>query len=151
MSVTTSAPFPPNDISIVVYGHSHADDINSELAHLHHSPNVRFVPPGASRENVIFNFMAIARAAPVHIVLFVHPINPGALDQRLLGPFVPHLRFVAGTGAGFDHVDSNYLSSNGVMYANNPIAVPDHTAATTVQLIIQTVRAAYEAGAFGRR
>ncbi|KAF8320119.1 hypothetical protein DL93DRAFT_2053119, partial [Clavulina sp. PMI_390] len=72
-------------------------------------------------------------------------------DERLLGAFMPHLRFVAGMGAGFDHVDLDYLTDNGVIYANTPFAVSDPTATTTIQLIFQTVRAASQAEAVVRR
>jgi glyoxylate reductase len=48
-------------------------------------------------------------------------------------------------------VDTSYLNSCGVIYANTPNAVSDPTAVTTVQLIFQTVRAASQAEAVVRR
>jgi hypothetical protein len=30
-------------------------------------------------------------------------LNPGLFDEKLLGCFLPHLRYVGGMGAGYDH------------------------------------------------
>ena len=48
-------------------------------------------------------------------------------------------------------MDASYLNSIGVTYANTPNAVSDPTAVTTIQLILQTVRAASQAEAVVRR
>lgn len=59
--------------------------------------------PSDSRDKVISRFCAVAKDGPVHVVLFANPLNPGAFNEALLGMFMPHLRLVAGMGAGFDH------------------------------------------------
>ncbi|KAF8319772.1 hypothetical protein DL93DRAFT_119610 [Clavulina sp. PMI_390] len=125
----------------------------------------RRVFPVDSRENVVSSFVAIARAGPVHVVLFSRPLDPGASDERLLDAFVPRLRFVVGTGLASTvfltyvvlwfstrrgkmlslrklavfAVGRGYITSNGIIYAKNPFAVSNHTAAATVQLITQAV------------
>lgn len=53
-------------------------------------------------------FRAVAKDGPVHAVLFAHPLNPGAFDETLLGVFMPHLRLVAGMGAGYDHGECSH-------------------------------------------
>ncbi|KAG8857101.1 palmitoyltransferase pfa5 [Serendipita sp. 411] len=58
------------------------------------------------------------------------------LDETTFLPLLPHLRLVAGSGA----VDVDFLTKNGVYYANTPVAVSDPTATTTVMLILQTIR-----------
>lgn len=55
------------------------------------------------------------------------------------------------TQSTLSKVDSSYLNSHGVIYANTPVAVSEPTAITTVQLIFQTVRAASQAEAVVRR
>ncbi|KAG8822963.1 palmitoyltransferase pfa5 [Serendipita sp. 399] len=59
------------------------------------------------------------------------------IDETVLQPLVPHLKIVAGGGAGYDNVDIDYLTKNKAYYANTPIAVSETTA---VMLILQTIR-----------
>ena len=63
----------------------------------------KFVTPSDSRDKVISRFRAVAKECAIQAVIFAHPLNPGLFDEKLLGVFVPHLRLVAGMGAGFDH------------------------------------------------
>jgi len=139
------------DLGVLVYGRGHADYIDAQLSDMVKRFNVQFVTPGDSRDKVIARFRVIAKECHIHVVLFAHPLNPGGFDEKLLGVFVPHLRLVAGMGAGFDHVDTSYLNSIGVIYANTPNAVSDPTAITTIQLIFQTIRASSQAEAVVRR
>lgn len=69
---------------------------------------MQFVTPSDNRDKVVSRFRTVAKEAPVHVVLFAHPLNPGAFNEELLGAFVPSLRLVAGMGAGFDHGAHRY-------------------------------------------
>lgn len=107
-------------LNVVVYGRGHADYINEELATMENAFNVqvrafdatsaprrsslpKYVAPSDSRDKIIARFCTLAREYPVHAVIFAHPLNPGAFDEKLLGCFLPTLRYVGGMGAGFDH------------------------------------------------
>jgi len=56
-------------------------------------------------------------------------VNPFPINEELLRPLVQGgLKFICSSGAGFDHVDIEYLTKNKVYYANNPISVGIRTA-----------------------
>jgi len=71
------------------------------------------------------------------------PLRP--LNRDVFEPFLPALRYVSKSGAGYDDVDVDYLTRHGAYFANNPRSVSDPTATTTAMLILQTVRAASQA------
>lgn len=49
----------------------------------------------------------------------------GRWDKELFLPLAKDLKLVAGSGAGYDHVDVNYLTQIGAYYANSPVAVSE--------------------------
>ncbi|KZT58290.1 hypothetical protein CALCODRAFT_451983 [Calocera cornea HHB12733] len=66
----------------------------------------------------------------------------GAVDQELLGAFEGHgLRYINGMGAGYDHVDLDWVTNKlGAYFINNPGAVSHPTATTTTILILECIR-----------
>ncbi|PVG02852.1 hypothetical protein CPB86DRAFT_822813 [Serendipita vermifera] len=94
---------------------------------------------------------ALARIAKEHCVVVIIIFNPpgpwGRLDEEFFSRFAPHIKLVAGPGAGFDKVDVDYLARHGAYYANSPFAVADPTATTTIMLMLQVIRNATQADA----
>ncbi|CAE6469945.1 unnamed protein product [Rhizoctonia solani] len=101
-----------------------------------------------SRQALMTDFRRLASERPYHAIVF-YPgfINPaiGRWDNNIFSPFDKSLQLIIGAGAGYDHVDLDYLTKTGVCYANAPISVSEPTAITTVTLVLQTVRATTQA------
>ncbi|EJT98010.1 glycerate-and formate-dehydrogenase [Dacryopinax primogenitus] len=66
----------------------------------------------------------------------------GAVNRELLGAFEGvGLRYINGQGAGYDHVDLDWVSHKlGAFYTNNPGAVSHPTATATTILILDCIR-----------
>jgi lactate dehydrogenase-like 2-hydroxyacid dehydrogenase len=68
---------------------------------------------------------------------------PAPLNEGLLRPLVKTgLKFISVGGAGYDRVDIDYLTSQGVIYANNPRTVMHRTADSTAMMILMACKAA---------
>lgn len=52
----------------------------------------------------------------------------------------PHLRFLTGGGAGYNNIDVEALSKNGVYYCNTPQAVAEPTADCASTMILSVLR-----------
>ncbi|KZO90446.1 glycerate-and formate-dehydrogenase [Calocera viscosa TUFC12733] len=64
----------------------------------------------------------------------------GLVNEELLGGF-DGLRYINGMGAGYDHVDLEWVSNKlGAYFTNNPGAVSHPTATTTTILILDCIR-----------
>ncbi|KDQ07264.1 hypothetical protein BOTBODRAFT_180861 [Botryobasidium botryosum FD-172 SS1] len=138
-----------NEERIVVLGDVRV--IKTQMDALAKQYLVDFVP-STSRERTIVELQELATRRTYHAMIVLGPGGSiGQLDAEIFGPFIPTLEFVSGVGAGFDHVDIDYLTANNVVYANTPYAVADPTATTTAMLILQTVRAASQAEMAVRR
>ncbi|KAH7340710.1 D-isomer specific 2-hydroxyacid dehydrogenase [Rhizoctonia solani] len=101
-----------------------------------------------NRQALITDFQRLADERPYHAIIFFPgfiAMAGGKWDRELFSPFDGSLRLVAGPGAGFDHVDVEYLTKIGAYFANSPTAVSEPTATTTVTLILQTIRATTQA------
>ncbi|KAG8756559.1 palmitoyltransferase pfa5 [Ceratobasidium sp. 428] len=95
-----------------------------------------------SREDIISRLRELGAERPYEAMIFF----PGfwlfkVWDKDIFGPFIGSLKLVITPSAGYDHVDVDYLTRNGVYLANSPVAVAEPTAMTTLMLILQTVRA----------
>lgn len=93
---------------------------------------------------MIGEFQRLAAERPYNAVVFF----PGSMaaaggkwDRELFEPLSGNLKLVAGSGAGYDHVDVDCLTQMGAYFANSPVAVSEPTAVTAVTLILQTIRA----------
>ncbi|CAE6487058.1 unnamed protein product [Rhizoctonia solani] len=101
-----------------------------------------------NRQALIADFKRLASERPYNAILFFPGfirVAGGKWDAELFSPFDGYLRLVTGSGAGFDHVDMEYLTKIGAYYANAPVSVSEPTATTTVTLILQTIRATTQA------
>ena len=78
----------------------------------------------------------------IYLVNWKKPF-PAPLDERLLQPLVKAgLKFISVGGAGYDRVDIDYLTANGIIYANNPRTVMHRTADSTAMMILMACKAA---------
>ncbi|CAE6469938.1 unnamed protein product [Rhizoctonia solani] len=111
-----------------------------KLLESHHY--VSFVSP-TDRQALMTDFRRLAGERSYHAIIFFPgfiAVAGGEWDRELFAPFEGSLRLVTGSGAGFDHVDVEYLTKIGAYYANSPISVSEPTATTTVTLVLQTIR-----------
>ena len=84
----------------------------------------------------------ILSTAMIYLVNWEKPF-PAPLNEQLLQPLVQTgLKFITVGGAGYDRVDIDYLTSNGVIYANNPRTVMHRTADSTAMMILMACKAA---------
>jgi len=75
----------------------------------------------------------------------------GPVNEELLGSF-EGLRYINGPGAGYDHVDLDWVSNKlGAYFVNNPGAVSHPTATTTTILILDCIRWTSQVEAATRR
>ncbi|KIM30897.1 hypothetical protein M408DRAFT_272215 [Serendipita vermifera MAFF 305830] len=82
------------------------------------------------------------------VMILAPNLTWGKFDEAVFSRLnLDSLKLVTGIGAGFDHVDVEYLTKHGSYYANTPLAVADPTATTAVMLILQTIRDATHASA----
>ncbi|EJT98011.1 hypothetical protein DACRYDRAFT_84417 [Dacryopinax primogenitus] len=65
----------------------------------------------------------------------------GLVNEELIGCLQGSLKYINGHGAGFDHVDMDWVTNElGAYYVNSPNAVSHPTATTTTMLILDCVR-----------
>ncbi|KAG9010117.1 hypothetical protein FRB94_004375 [Tulasnella sp. JGI-2019a] len=99
-----------------------------------------------SRQQMIKDIKRVANEGRVDILFFTDgSIWSSPINEEVFGPLLPHLSFVSGVGAGFDHMDVDYLERHQIYYSNTPKAVSYPTATTATMLILQTLRAASQA------
>ncbi|KAG8931794.1 palmitoyltransferase pfa5 [Tulasnella sp. 419] len=119
--------------------------IHEELHRLSERHTVKHVP-NISRQQVIADIRAVAAECRIDILFLLDgSLKFAPVNKEIIGCLLPSLRFVSGIGAGFDHIDVEYLASHGVYYSNTPNAVAFSTATTTTMLILETIRAASQA------
>jgi hypothetical protein len=74
------------------------------------------------------DFRRLATERQYHAVMFFPgtiATASGQWDKEVFTPFADNLKLVAGAGAGYDHVDIDYLTRIGAYYANSPVAVSE--------------------------
>jgi lactate dehydrogenase-like 2-hydroxyacid dehydrogenase len=68
---------------------------------------------------------------------------PAPINEGLVRPLVKSgLKLITVGGAGYDRVDIDYLTANGVLYANNPRTVMYRTADSTAMMILMACKGA---------
>ncbi|KAJ9112462.1 hypothetical protein QFC20_002250 [Naganishia adeliensis] len=68
---------------------------------------------------------------------------PAPINEGLIRPLVETgLKLITVGGAGYDRVDIDYLTANGVLYANNPRTVMHRTADSTAMMILMACKGA---------
>jgi lactate dehydrogenase-like 2-hydroxyacid dehydrogenase len=68
---------------------------------------------------------------------------PAPINEGLIRPLVETgLKLITVGGAGYDRVDVDYLTANGVLYANNPRTVMHRTADSTAMMILMACKGA---------
>lgn len=78
----------------------------------------------------------------MYLVNWAKPF-PAPINEGLIRPLVETgLKFITVGGAGYDRVDIEYLTSQGVIYANNPKTVMHRTADSTAMMILMACKAA---------
>ncbi|CAE6502443.1 unnamed protein product [Rhizoctonia solani] len=100
-----------------------------KLLESHHY--VSFVSP-TDRQALMTDFRRLAGERSYHAIIFFPgfiEVAGGKWDRELFAPFDGSLRLVTGSGAGFDHVDVEYLTKIGAYYANSPTSVSETTQA----------------------
>lgn len=73
-------------------------------------------------------------------VLLLFGGSVGHVDESFLSPLLPGLKLVASSGAGYDNIDVDYCSQNGIYVSNTPTSVTEATANCAVWLILSCLR-----------
>jgi len=96
-----------------------------------------------TREQLIEKLPKLAALKKYDAIAFVPGGGwQGLVNKELLGSFEGQgLRYINGMGAGYDHVDLDWVSNKlGAYFVNNPGAVSHPTATTTTILILDCIR-----------
>ncbi|KAG8861964.1 hypothetical protein FRB96_002407 [Tulasnella sp. 330] len=129
--------------TILVVGKVHA--IHDDLKAFGKRHTIKYVANN-SRQQMIKDVKRVANEGRVDILFFTDgSIWSSPINEEVFGPLLPHLSFVSGVGAGFDHMDVDYLERHQIYYSNTPKAVSYPTATTATMLILQTLRCASQA------
>ncbi|KZO90447.1 hypothetical protein CALVIDRAFT_602967 [Calocera viscosa TUFC12733] len=95
-----------------------------------------------TREHLLEELPKLAAKGTYDAIAFL-PGGPwqGPVNAELLGAFDGSLKYINGQGAGFDHVDMEWVTKKlGAFYVNSPNAVSHPTATTTTILILDCIR-----------
>ncbi|CAE6501369.1 unnamed protein product, partial [Rhizoctonia solani] len=133
--------------SIIICANSDKLQVKDRIKLLEDHHHISLVSP-TNRQAMIADFQRLASERSYHAIVFFPGSIAGAggkWDEELFSSFGGSLGLVSGSGAGFDHVDVEYLTKIGAYYANTPISVSEPTATTTVTLILQTIHATTQA------
>ncbi|KZT58291.1 hypothetical protein CALCODRAFT_255462 [Calocera cornea HHB12733] len=95
-----------------------------------------------TREQLLEELPKLAAQGKYDAIAFM-PAGPwqGDVNAELLGSLEGSLKYINGQGAGFDHVDMEFVTKKlGAFYVNSPQAVSHPTATTTTILILDCIR-----------
>ncbi|KAF7375693.1 hypothetical protein MSAN_00458700 [Mycena sanguinolenta] len=73
-------------------------------------------------------------------------VSMGPFDEDMLSPLTKN----GGSGKGYDSVDIEWLTSQGVLYCNTPTAITASTASGALMLILAATRAASQGDMYAR-
>jgi glyoxylate reductase len=86
---------------------------------------LQYIEP-INREDLILRLQKLASDRSYQALVFFPGFWVlGKWDKEFFEPFAGNLKLVAGSGAGYDHVEIDYLSLIGAYFANSPIAVSE--------------------------
>jgi lactate dehydrogenase-like 2-hydroxyacid dehydrogenase len=94
----------------------------------YNSVDAKKIVPQQDRSTLMADFQRLAAERPYHAIVFFRGsigAAGGHWDKDLFTPFDRSLMLVVGSGAGYDHVDVEYLTKVGAYYANTPISVSE--------------------------
>ena len=130
-------PMHKRPLVLALGGGQEFSDNQKDYSHLKDIATVKWIHKSNDWASSIENFVK-EEGHPLCVLLYGAQIK--SIGEEPLSSLLPDLRLLASQGAGYDNIDIDWCTRNGIWVSNTPNSVTDATANSAVWLTLSALR-----------